>query len=102
MMSARARAHIALRDNRPKVALAATRKGLEDIQAFFQSFGDEKMQERSGEIAVLRALEKDIEGKLPIDPIQKLRQQLADAVAAEQYERAAQLRDQIQRATNEN
>lgn len=101
MMSARARAHIALRDNRPKVALAATRKGLEDIQAFFQSFGDEKMLERSGEIAVLRALEKDIEGKLPIDPIQKLRQQLADAVAAEQYERAAQLRDQIQRATDE-
>jgi phytoene dehydrogenase-like protein len=39
------------------------------------------MLERSGEIAVLRALEKEVESKLPIDPIQKLRQQLADAVA---------------------
>ena len=102
MMSTRARGQLALQNSRPKAALAAVRKGIEDIEGFYQTFGDADRAGRSAEVAVLRALEKDIESKIPIDPVQKLRQQLAHAVEAEQYERAAELRDQLRQVTGED
>ncbi len=99
MMCTRARAHIALRDNRPKAALAAVRKGIGKIESFYETFGERDMLGRSSEIAVLRATEKEIESKIPVDPVQKLREQLAHAVENEQYERAAELRDRLRHAT---
>ena len=95
MMCTRARAHLAMNNSRLKVALAAARKGIADIEAFYDAFGGEKMREHSGELAILRALEKDLESKIPVDPVEKLRQELAQAVEAEQYERAAELRDRL-------
>ena len=102
LMRTRARGQLALEASRPKSALAAVRKGIKEIEAFYENFGDEKMLENSSEIAVLHAMAKEVESKIPVDPIQKLREQLAEAVAAEQYERAADLRDQLQRATGED
>lgn len=99
MMRTRARAQVAMDDHRFKTALAATQKGIADIEAFFEAFGDPKMKDRSGELAVLRALEKEIESRLPVDPIQKLREQLDQAVEAEQYEVAAELRDRLRGLT---
>lgn len=101
MMFARARGHLALRDNRPKAALAIVRKGIADIEAFYENFGGEQMLEHSGEVAVLRAMEKEIEAKVPVDPIQKLRAQLAQAVKDERYELAAHLRDQLRRLSGQ-
>lgn len=101
MMCTRARARMALRDNRPKAALAAVRKGIEDVEAFHQAFGDEKALAGSGELAVLRALEKEIEAEIPVDPIQRLREDLAQAVESEQYERAAEIRDRLRQITGE-
>ena len=101
MMCTRARAHVSLDANRPKAALGVVRKGVEQIEAFHESFGVRAASAESSEIAVLRALEKEIESKIPVDPLQKLRDQLAEAVAAEQYERAAELRDQIHGLTGE-
>ena len=99
MMCTRARAHVALEANRPKAALAVARKGIEQIEAFHASFGVGAASAKSSELAVLRALEKEIESQIPVDPIQQLREQLAEAVASEQYERAAALRDQLQDLT---
>ena len=101
MMRTRARAQLAMDGSRLKSALAAARKGIADIEAFFENFGGAKMKERSGELAVLRALEKEIESRLPVDPVQKLREQLAQAVEAEQYEDAAELRDRLRTLTGE-
>ncbi len=95
MMCTRARAQLALADDRPKRALTIVRKGIAEIEAFFREYDDGALAEASAELAVLRALAKDIEAKLPVDPAQRLREQLARAVESEQYERAARLRDRL-------
>jgi len=101
MMCTRARGQLALKDSRPKAALTAVRKGIGQIESFYERFGEKNMIGRSGEIAILRALEKEIEAKIPVDPIQKLREQLANAVEAEQYERAAEIRDRLRQVSKE-
>lgn len=102
MMCTRARAQMALRDSRPKAALSALRKGIGKIERFYETFGERDPAGRSGEIAVLRAMEKEVESRIPVDPIQKLREQLASAVEAEQYELAARIRDQLRHVTGED
>jgi len=98
MMWARARTHVQLQDNRPKAALAAVREGIEKIEAFYQDFDQEDMIENSGEIAVLRAMAKDVERRIPVDPVVRLKRDLAKAVAEERYEDAVELRDRLRRA----
>jgi protein-arginine kinase activator protein McsA len=50
-------------------------------------------------VKILKKFARDIRKKLPIDPIEKLKSQLEKAVAREQYEDAARLRDEIKRKT---
>ncbi len=97
MMNTRARALIAFRQNHSKAALAAVRKGMEDIKAFHRRFGQDKAIGESGELAILRAMAKEIEGRLPIDPVRKLRRDLSKAVQDERYEDAAVIRDKLRR-----
>ena len=95
MMSARARALLALGQDRPKAALAAVREGIEGIKDFLRRFGPEQAAAQSGELAILRGVAKEIEGRIPEDPIAKLRKDLAKAVKEERYEDAASFRDQL-------
>jgi excinuclease UvrABC helicase subunit UvrB len=95
MMCARARALLAFQKERPKAALAAIREGIEGIKDFFKRFGPEHSISESSELAILRAMAKEIEGRIPEDPIAKLRKDLAKAVKEERYEDAAGLRDQL-------
>jgi UvrB/uvrC motif len=97
MMHTRSRAHAALRDSRPKAALASVKLGIERIRAFYKRFEQEKLADGSAELAVLKALAKEIEARVPTDPLRKLRRSLRRAVAEERYEEAADLRDQIRR-----
>ncbi|MCE5276849.1 MAG: UvrB/UvrC motif-containing protein [Planctomycetaceae bacterium] len=102
MMIARARARLALKQNRPKTALASVRKGIKDIEDFCRQFGQEDAIESSGEIAILKAMVSEIEARIPADPMQKLKEALDKAVTDERYEEAAQLRDQLRRATEQS
>ncbi len=102
MMCARARGRRSLKDNRPKAALAAVKKGVEKIKDFYVRFGQEDLVEASGEIAILEAMAKEIELRIPVDPIKKLRRKLAQAVNDERYEEAALLRDQLHKATGQD
>jgi hypothetical protein len=95
MMLARARARVALADNRPKRALAAIKRGMEAIRAFYRRYGQDAPAEASNELTVLQALAQEIGARLPTDPLDKLRKALAEAVKAEKYEEAAQIRDRI-------
>jgi hypothetical protein len=97
MMHTRARGQVALKDNRPKVALAAVREGIERIGEFYEGLGQEKMISASAEIAVLRTFAREIEAKMPVDPEQKLKGDLESAVREERYEDAARLRDELRR-----
>lgn len=97
MMCARARAHLALRQQRPKRALEAIRRGIASISDFYRRFGQEELIESSAEIAILKALGKDVESRIPVDPVRRLRRQLGRAVRDERYEDAASLRDQLRK-----
>ncbi|MDY6914593.1 MAG: UvrB/UvrC motif-containing protein [Planctomycetota bacterium] len=102
MMCVRARARIALGENRPKAALAALKTGIEAIGRFYRRTGREELVEKSGEIIVLQAMAKDVEARIPVDPAQRLRKQLDKAVQAEHYEEAAAIRDRLRRMTGED
>ena len=93
MMNARARAHLALRDSRPRSARAIVRQALGQMRRFFSRFGHDQLYANSSEVATLEALLKDIEKKIPIDPLKRLKRELAKAVEEERYEDAARLRD---------
>jgi len=97
MMNTRARARLALADNRPKVALAAVREAIDQIRRHYQRFGADEAEQASSELAMLQALAHEIEQRVPVDPVAKLRKQLDKAVADERYEDAAVLRDQLSR-----
>jgi len=100
MMYTRAQAHMELGRGHPKVARAIVQEGIGKIEAFYRRFDQAELAEDSSEIAILRALAKEIEGKIPVDPIVKLKRALNKAVAEERYEEAAILRDKLQRATH--
>lgn len=100
MMCARARSRRALRDNDLRAAFSAVRRGMREIQGL-RGFGREDAYDGSSEIAILEAMAKDIESQMPVDPIRKLRQALAEAVRQEKYEEAAALRDRISHAVAE-
>jgi protein-arginine kinase activator protein McsA len=60
------------------------------------------LAENSSELVILRALCKDIQQKLPPDPAEVLNSDLAKAIEGEQYERAAELRDQLRHLNGHN
>jgi len=101
MMNARAAAHLALKAKRMSEALERLREGISRIERFYQDSGRPDDVEHCGEIAVLREMAKDIGRRAPVDPIERLKRRLAEAVRQERYEEAAVLRDEIRRAQGE-
>ena len=99
MMNVRAAASILFNEKKYKPALEVVKEGLESIREFFARFGQDEAFGRSNEVKILKKFARDIRKKLPIDPIDKLKSQLEKAVAREQYEDAARLRDEIRRKT---
>lgn len=95
MMNARARASIQFKARKYAEALQTVQAGVDEIKAFFETFGQPEAFNDSQEVRVLRTFAREIRKKLPIDPVEKLKSQLSRAVQAELYEEAARLRDQI-------
>lgn len=94
MMHARARAHLALGRNQPDAALALVEQGLAELQALCECDTDECC---TNEVSTLHALRREVLEKLPDDAPVKLQSELEWAVAMEDYERAAELRDCLKR-----
>jgi hypothetical protein len=99
MMNVRAKASILFNDKKFTPALEVVKEGLEEIKTFFARFDQEDAFSKSNEVKILKKFARDIRKKLPIDPIEKLKSQLEKAVAREEYEHAAKLRDEIKRKT---
>jgi len=97
MMCARARGRMALRDKRPKAALAAVQRGIEAVQDCYKRMAQEEMIPASTELAILQAMAHEIQARIPVDPLRRLRDQLDRAVREERYEDAAKLRDRLDR-----
>jgi tetratricopeptide (TPR) repeat protein len=96
MMNTRAKALYSMQNGQFLTALAHVERGLMTIREFFKKFADAKAFNHSAEAIILKALRREIRKQLPIDPIRKLKQDLADAVAEERFEDAAQIRDSLE------
>jgi len=97
MMNARARAYIYLDRQLRRKALEVVRDGISKIEAFLREIGHEELIPRSPELQMLRQLETEIKEHVPQAKIEDLRIEMQKAVTAEDYERAAQIRDEIHR-----
>lgn len=95
MMRARAMASQAIRDQTPKAAVLAIDEGLEALKEHYRSIGEPEAFARSAEAQILTELRATLAPKLPMSQRAELRQRLADAIAAENYELAAILRDEL-------
>jgi hypothetical protein len=95
MMNTRSKALGAMRSRQYLTALAHVERGIGTIRDFFKKFGNAKAFNHCAEVVILKALRRDVRKQLPVDPIRKLKQELADAVAEERFEDAAQIRDSL-------
>ena len=77
-------------------------KGIKSIQKFLTDAGEAEQIKESVEIASLRDWLKDLKKLRKITPVEKLRKEMAAAIKAEEYERAASLRDEIQALQNKS
>lgn len=95
MMNARARACLALEDKRYDRAMEIIEDGIESIRDFFRDVEREDLAESCREIQFLEEWRGRIEDNRPRTTADRIRQELSIAVASEDYERAAELRDQL-------
>lgn len=99
MMHTRAKARLAMDRNRDSEALRIVREGIEDIRETCEEF-EQGEEAAMTELAVLKALAREIEARVELDPMTRLRKQLRKAIEEERYEDAAALRDELERATH--
>ena len=95
MMRARALASLALKDDEPKAAVHAIEQGIEALRQYFTDRGVPEAFATSGEVTMLREMREALVPKLPLSQKAELRQRLEAAIAAENYELAAILRDEL-------
>lgn len=95
MMRTRALASQALKDNEPKAAILALDDGLEFLKRYFDETGRPQLFEKSNEVQALRGMRDSLVPKLPVSQKTELRQRLTQALADENYELAAILRDEL-------
>lgn len=95
MMNARAKACLALEDKRYDQALDIIEEGVEAIRDFFRGVEREDLAEQCREIQFLEEWRERIETNRPLTTVDRIRRELSIAVATEDYERAAELRDQL-------
>ncbi|MCA1684465.1 MAG: UvrB/UvrC motif-containing protein [Planctomycetia bacterium] len=97
MMKTRALAHQALTLNDHATALAAIDEGVAAVRQFLRDYQQSENEAECMELGFLLRWRREVEAERPVGPVERLEQQLALAVALEEYEEAARLRDQLQR-----
>jgi hypothetical protein len=95
MMNIRAKACDALRQGYVRTAIAYLRGGIRKIAATFPREQRRNLLRQSNEARILLDMIKQIRAQLPPDPRDLLKNRLKEALAAERYEEAADLRDQL-------
>ncbi len=101
MMHARAVGLAALaRDDHRPPSRRSTR-GSRRIRGFLREYDQVENEAECMELAFLLKWRKEVDGERPVGPVERLEQQLARAVALEEYEEAARIRDQLRRLGGE-
>jgi hypothetical protein len=96
MMRTRAVAtQAAVTDDEPRAALVAIDQGLDELKRAFESAGRGELFEEANETQLLRGMRSELLKKLPAGQKTELKQRLQEALAKENYELAAILRDEL-------
>jgi len=95
MMNARARAEKAMGGKHYEEAVAALQKAMDDSQAFWKEYGEDETDAANQEVELLTDLLHQVQKKKPKTAADKLRDELAHAIAVENYEHAAEIRDKL-------
>jgi hypothetical protein len=101
MMNTRAKASLALDKEDVDAAIGLVEKGIATIQKFLKDSDEAEQIKDNVEIASLRDWMKELKKKRKITPEEKLKREMEAAIKAEQYEKAASLRDEL-RALQKN
>jgi hypothetical protein len=88
-----ATAMMAIDQSGPEAAIETINRGLDEMREVFAKFGAEEQFEQDELVAQLAVMKESLREEFRVG--KTLAEQLADAVAAEEYERAARLRDEI-------
>jgi len=95
MMNTRGKASIEIeRENFPG-AIAKIEEGMEKIRAFFNNVESPDAVANSPELGFLGEWLEEIRARTPLTKLEKMQREMDNAIANEAYERAAELRDQI-------
>ncbi len=95
MMHTRARACIHLEERGFDRALEIIDEGIDEIEVYLRDNGRDDMIDSCRELQFLEEWRDRVRSSRPVPIEEKLRQELRTAVETENYERAAELRDQI-------
>jgi hypothetical protein len=95
MILARARGSQALQISDFPLAIRQVEEGLNAIRSFYREFLQADAAETSAEVFSLENWLEQIRAKKPLSKREKLEQALDEAVTSEDYERAAQVRDEL-------
>ncbi len=95
MMRTRAAAAQSLEQDEHDQAIAYIKSGLDQLRNFYHSISRDDLVKESNEILALEAWQKDIKEQRPLSPLEKLEHELNEAIRQENFERAAEVRDEI-------
>ena len=97
MMNARAQAEKLVENRRFEEAVEILEAAMADIQEFWNEHGEYEMGEESHEVEIIRNLLTQVRSKRPKTRKDQLQEELQEAIAIENYEKAAMLRDELSR-----
>ncbi|HET9375858.1 MAG TPA: UvrB/UvrC motif-containing protein [Chthoniobacterales bacterium] len=97
MMNIRARASLEIQEGNAGKAIRLIEEGKEQIEKFYRSVNQPEWIESSSELAFLNEWLHEVRENIPLSPVELMERDLEKAIAEEAYERAAELRDAIQK-----
>lgn len=97
LMRTRARGALALEADDPRGAVQAIEDGVEAIRSLFRNSGKPDQVDESSEVRMLESWLQELRPHLPVSTRERLETELNQAIAREDYEKAAELRDALKR-----
>jgi len=95
LMRTRAQGALALEADDPRGAVQAIEAGVEAIRRVFRDHEQTDMAEQASEVKMLESWLQELRPHLPLSKRERLESDLNQAIAREDYEKAAELRDAL-------
>ena len=101
MMNTRARATLCIERKEHKEALRIIESGIKKIKNFYKEHEQEEELELNPELTFLQSWKKNIKESAPLSLKEKLEAELEHVIKNQEFERAAEIRDKLEKLSNE-